>query len=95
MHIILLRFSKNKDKTSDHIEAHRQWLQKGFDDGLFLIAGTLKAGVGGGILAVSDNHDALVDFVHQDPFVIADVVTAEILEMEPARADERLNFLLS
>lgn len=94
MHIILLRFSTNKDQVSDHVEAHRKWLQTGFEKGLFLLAGTLKAGVGGGILASSDDPEALIAFVNQDPFVVADVVTAEILEMEPARADDRLSFLL-
>ena len=95
MHIILLRFSKNKDKVSDHIQGHRAWLKQGFESGRFLLAGTLKAGIGGGILAVSDDHEGLVDYVNKDPFVVADIVTAEILEMEPALADDRLSFLLN
>jgi hypothetical protein len=32
--------------------------------------------------------------VNDDPFVREDVVSAEILEMEAARADDRLKFLL-
>jgi hypothetical protein len=33
--------------------------------------------------------------VNEDPFVAEDVVRAEILEITPAKADERLGFLLS
>jgi hypothetical protein len=32
--------------------------------------------------------------VKDDPFVAESVVTAEILEITPAKADERLTFLL-
>jgi hypothetical protein len=32
--------------------------------------------------------------VNDDPFVVEDVVSAEILELAPSRADERLAFLL-
>ena len=95
MYIILLRFSENKDLAPDHMDGHRAWLKQGFDTGMFQLAGTLKPGIGGGILAVADSLNAVSEFVEQDPFVVANVVTAEILEMEPARADERLNFLLT
>jgi hypothetical protein len=33
--------------------------------------------------------------VDSDPFVAENVVSAEILEIEPKKADERLSFLLS
>jgi hypothetical protein len=32
--------------------------------------------------------------VNLDPFVIGNIVTAEILELTPSKADERLQFLL-
>ncbi|WP_171207544.1 MULTISPECIES: YciI family protein [unclassified Ruegeria] len=93
MYLILLRFSKNKHKAPEHVDAHKTWLKTGFEDGLFLLAGTLKE-VGGGVLAVSDDRDAVTTFVAQDPFVIHDVVTPEVLELDPSRADPRMQFLL-
>jgi hypothetical protein len=33
--------------------------------------------------------------VNDDPFVVEDIVSAEILEVAPAKADGRLAFLLS
>ncbi|WP_170324841.1 YciI family protein [Ruegeria arenilitoris] len=95
MYIILLRFSENKNLASENMDGHRAWLKQGFDTGMFLLAGTLNPGIGGGILAVADSLNTVSEFVDQDPFVVANVVTAEILEMEPARADERLSFLLT
>ena len=95
MYIILLRFSERKDHAPEYLDGHRAWLKQGFDTGMFLLAGSLKPGIGGGVLAVADSQEEVFDFVNQDPFVVANVVTAEILEMEPARADNRLNFLLN
>jgi hypothetical protein len=46
-------------------------------------------------VAPNTTVEDLRDRVNDDPFVANDVVTAEILEITPAEADERLNFLLS
>jgi len=94
MFIVLLKFSSNKDQVSAHLDGHKAWLQRGFDDGVFILAGTLKPMVGGGLLAHNTTAEALQARVNDDPFVVQDVVTAEIIEMSPSRADERLKFLL-
>lgn len=94
MFIILLRFSANRDQVSEHVDAHRDWLKQGFDDGVFLLAGTLKQDMGGGILAKAESRSEIEARVARDPFVEHDVVRAEVLEMDPAHADDRLSFLL-
>lgn len=57
-------------------------------------AGSLQPNLGGGILAHNTSLQNLQDRVNEDPFVAEHVVSAEILEMTPAKADERLSFLL-
>lgn len=94
MFIVLLRFSDNRARAGEFMAGHKDWLARGFADGVFLLAGTLRPGVGGGILAHGTSLPELQDRVNDDPFVAENVVRAEILEMAPARADERLAFLL-
>ena len=94
MFIVLLKFSTNRDKVSDHMEAHKAWLQQGFDDGVFVLAGGLQPGLGGGIVAHNADLADLQDRVNQDPFVAHDVVTAEFIEISASKADERLSFML-
>ena len=94
MFIVLLRFSDNRDRAGRFMAGHKAWLQRGFDDGVFLLAGTLQPGVGGGILAHGATLPELRDRVNADPFVAENVVRAEILELAPAKAEERLAFLL-
>ena len=95
MYIIFLKFSANKSRASQLIENHKTWIKRGFDDGVFLLAGNLEPGLGGGILAHNTSLADLQRRVNDDPFVTEDVVKAEIFELDPGKADERLQFLVN
>jgi uncharacterized protein YciI len=94
MFIVLLRFSDNKANAGQFMEGHKAWLQRGFEDGVFLLAGSLQPNAGGGVLAYNTSLADLQGRVDADPFVAEQVVTAEIHEIAPAKADARLDFLL-
>lgn len=94
MFIVLLKFSGNKGQAGEFMDGHNAWIKRGFDDGVFLVAGSLQPKLGGGIVAHDTTLSNLQSRVNEDPFVAQDVVTAEILEISPAKADERLQFLL-
>ncbi|MGM8226796.1 YciI family protein [Cellvibrio sp. ARAG 10.3] len=93
MFIVLLKFSANKSQAGQHMEAHKAWIKRGFDEGVFLMAGSLQLALGGGILAHNTNLAALQARVDEDPFVIEDIVSAEIIEITPSRIDPRLEFV--
>jgi len=95
MFVILLRFSANRGEAGKFTAGHQQWIKRGFDDGVFLLVGSLKPNAGGGILAHNISLADLQNRINDDPFVAEDIVSAEILEVAPAKADERLAFLLS
>lgn len=93
MFVVTLKFSDNKARAGDLMEAHKAWIKSGFDQGVFLMVGSLQPNRGGGIIAHNTTLEALENFVSKDPFVAENVVRAEILEITPARLDERLEFL--
>jgi len=93
MFIVLLRFSGNKGEAGRFMEGHKAWIERGFEDGVFLLVGSLRPELGGGIVAHNTSLPDLQARVKDDPFVAEDVVSAEILEIAPARTDERLEFL--
>lgn len=95
MFIILLRFAANKSSAPHHMEAHKQWLKQGFADGAFLLAGSIEPGQGGAILASAASRETIIQRVNEDPFVLEKVVSAEIVEVDPGMADERLQFLVA
>lgn len=94
MFMVLLKFSANKAAAGRLVEGHKAWLQRGFDDGVFLVTGSLRPEGGGGIVAHNTSLEALQERLKQDPFVAEDVVSTEIIDVAASRADKRLSFLL-
>lgn len=94
MFVVLLRFTNNRSQAGQFMDGHNAWLQRGFDDGVFLLAGSLQPGQGGAIVAVGSELAELQRRLNEDPFVSHGVVSAEILEIEPGKTDPRLSFLL-
>ncbi|MCK1462959.1 hypothetical protein [Bradyrhizobium sp. 2] len=96
MFIALLKFGSNKAQAGQLMQGHNDWLKRGFDDGAFLMAGSLQPNLGGAILLNGHLSRAQVEErVALDPFVAAEVVTAEILEITPSRIDDRLKDLFA
>ncbi|MES2130398.1 MAG: hypothetical protein V4463_24265 [Pseudomonadota bacterium] len=94
MHIVQLKFAEQKDHAARHMDGHNAWLRRGFDDGVFLLAGSIQPRRGGVIVSYGCSLKELQKRVGEDPFVVARVVEAEILEISPSKVDDRLNFLL-
>ena len=93
MFVVLLKFSDNKEQVAEYKDGHNAWLNSGVEDGVFLAAGRLQPGLGGGIVAHDTSLEDLESRVKQDPFVAENVVTAEILDIAVAKTDPRLDFL--
>lgn len=95
MFLVLLELSENKAMARQHLDDHNAWLRRGFDDGVFLLSGSLKPDGGGGIVAHATTLEELEQRVSADPFVAPGVVSAKVVEIAPGRVDERLAFLRS
>ncbi|WP_341992664.1 YciI family protein [Azorhizobium sp. AG788] len=92
MFIATLKFA-DKTKAPALLEAHNAWLQRGFADGVFLLAGSLQPNGGGAILAHQASRADFEARLQQDPFVAEGVVTVDFIEVAPGRVDDRLAFL--
>ncbi len=95
MFIVLLKFSVNKKQAGQFMDKHVAWIKRGFDEGVFLLTGSLQAELGGAIVAHNTTRSALESRINNDPFVIEHVVDVELIEISPSKVDERLNFLLN
>ena len=92
MFVVTLSFA-DKAKAPQFMEGHNAWIRQGFDDGVFLLAGSLQPQAGGAILAHGITRADLERRVRDDPFVAEGVVSPAILEIAPGRVDDRLAFL--
>lgn len=94
MFVIVLRLTEKKNEAAPFMDGHKAWIRKGVDDGVFLLVGSLQPNAGGVILAHNTSPTDIQTRVDADPFVVENIVTAEILEISPAMAEDRLQFLL-
>ena len=46
MFVVLLKFAANRDQAGRHMDGHKAWLQRGFDDGVFVLASFSVGGAG-------------------------------------------------
>lgn len=95
MFVVLLKFSDNKAKAGQFMAGHNEWLKRGFDDGVFLMAGSLQPNLGGAIVANGVSLADLQSRVNEDPFVAENIVRAEILDIAPSKVAAPLDFLLA
>jgi len=77
------------------MEDHNAWLRRGFEVGTFLLVGSLKPGLGGGIVAHNTSLSDLEGRINEDPFAVEKVVNAEILEIALSKADARVGCLMN
>lgn len=93
MFVVTLRFSANKAKAPQLMGGHNAWIRQGFEDGIFLLTGSLQPSAGGAVLAHNISRTDLEARLREDPFVAEDVVSPDILEIAPGQIDDRLAFL--
>ncbi len=94
MFIITLKLSNNKAQASQFMEGHNQWIDQGVNDGVFLLVGSLQPNLGGVVVAHNTSLSELETRVNNDPFVVEDIVSVEIIEVTPTKTDKRLSFLV-
>ncbi|EPJ43572.1 MAG: hypothetical protein OFPI_42340 [Osedax symbiont Rs2] len=94
MFVVQLKFSTNKAGAAELMQGHNEWIKAGFDAGVFLVVGKLQPNLGGAIVVNNCSLDQLQQRLQLDPFVENKVVSVEILEISPVKAEQRLAFLL-
>lgn len=95
MFVVLLKMTGDRTRAGKFMDAHNAWIKRGFDDGVFLVTGSLQPQLGGAVIAHNTSLPDLQARVDEDPFVAENIVSADIHEITPARADDRLEFLLA
>ncbi|MCV6546685.1 MAG: hypothetical protein OIF56_05290 [Cohaesibacter sp.] len=93
MYITFLKFSENKAVAPEFMQAHNEWIAKGFADGVFLSVGALKPAAGGAILAHDEERTTYDARIASDPFVAEGIVIAETHEVEIKRTIPELDLL--
>lgn len=90
MFIISLHDVRPLADVEDHLEARRQFPDKRFQEGVFLMTGRKKPRTGGIILAHAENRPAIERIIAADPFHQAGIARYHITEFVPGRTSPDL-----
>jgi uncharacterized protein YciI len=85
MFIVTLTYLKHVEEVDALMPGHIEWLNQGYDDGLFVASGRRIPRTGGVILARSGDERALVDFLARDPFAIHGAARFDVVEFSATK----------
>ncbi|MEX3854503.1 YciI family protein [Paraburkholderia sp. BR10923] len=91
MYVINLIYTAPLDRIDDALDAHRAFLAKQFDAGIFVAAGPKVPRDGGIILAVRIERDRLDRILASDPFAEQQLARYEVTEFKTTRIAPGMN----
>lgn len=83
MFIVNLSYIRPLDEIDFFMHAHLQFLERNYEQRVFIASGRKVPRDGGIILAQAESRAALEKIVAEDPFVKNKVARAEIIEFAP------------
>jgi uncharacterized protein YciI len=94
MYLIHLTYQAPLTEVDKYLQAHREFLDYYYKQGLLIASGPLTPRTGGIVLAVKMSRDELNNILSQDPFQIAGITTHQIYEFTPVKHCEALTQLI-
>ncbi|MFI5909116.1 YciI family protein [Dactylosporangium sp. NPDC051541] len=85
MFVITLRYTAEIDKIDDALQAHTEWVDGQYDDGVFVASGAMIPREGGVILAAGLPRSELEARLALDPFQQKGLAEYQIVEFAPRR----------
>jgi uncharacterized protein YciI len=86
MFLVLLTYTKPLEIVDTLIPAHREYLARNYEAGVFLLSGRKEPRDGGVILASASSAQALQEVLAEDPFHIHGVATYQLVQFTPTMA---------
>ncbi|MCX7117900.1 MAG: YciI family protein [Legionellales bacterium] len=94
MFIVQLRYQVGLSDVDKYLQAHREFLDYHYKQGLFLVSGPMKPRTGGILVALTTDRAYLESVLHEDPYHLADIATYELIEFTPVSHCDELKELI-
>jgi len=94
MFVVLLTYSQPLAAVDALVPAHREYLQRMYRAGTFLLSGRKEPRDGGVILANAASVEELESALSQDPFHVHGVASYQVIEFLPTMAAPAMQSLV-
>ncbi len=94
MFIVLLTYKTAISEVDKYLQAHREFLDYHYKQGLLLVSGPMKPRTGGIIIAATNDKIYLESVLKEDPYYLAEIADYQIIEFTPVKHCNELNDLI-
>lgn len=94
MFIVMLNYKAPLSEVDKYLQAHREFLDYHYKQGLLLASGPLKPRTGGVLIALTDDRESLEEMLKQDPFYMAEISDYQIFEFTPVKHRDEIKELI-
>lgn len=92
--VVSLQYKVGLDEVNKHLESHRAFLEKCYQQKIFIVSGRKVPRTGGIIIASARNQAALESILESDPFKQHGIADYQITEFVPTMCDFDLSDLV-
>lgn len=85
MFLINIHYTASIEEIDKHLQAHRDFLETGYQNNFFICSGPKNPRTGGVILSQLQDRERLQSILKNDPFLINQLATYEIIEFTPVK----------
>lgn len=94
MFIVQLTYKVPLNEVDKYLQAHREFLEYHYKQGLILTSGPMKPRTGGIIIALTKDKAYLESILHQDPYFLAEIAEYQLIEFNPVSYRDELKGLI-
>lgn len=96
MIIVKLHYKAPLSEVDKYLQAHREFLDYHYKQGLFLASGPMNPRNGGILIALTKDRKQLEKILEKDPYNLAEIADYEYIEFTPVKhRDEIKDLILS
>lgn len=93
MFVVSLTYICDMSEVDKHLDAHIEYLEQQYKEGVFLASGRKVPRTGGVILARAESVEALEEVLSLDPFKVHGLASYDVTEFVPTKTSVELEFL--
>lgn len=94
MFIVQLTYQAPISDVDKYLQAHREFLDYHYKQGLFLVSGPMKPRTGGILIALTKDRAHLESILSTDPYYLAGIATHELIEFTPVMHRDELKDII-
>lgn len=94
MFIIQLTYKTSISEVDKYLQAHREFLDYYYKQGLLLASGPMKPRTGGIIIALTTDKALLESILAKDPYCLAEIADYQLIEFTPVKHRDELKDII-